>query len=213
MARNLDLEEQEKLDELKAWWNRWGNIILTGATVVLLAIAGYNGWNWYQRSQAAEAAAKYELVQQGAEERDTKKVRDAAGEIIERHGRTLYAPLAAMVSAKVHFEAGDLKTARSQLEWVMANAKDADLQSLARLRLANVLVDEKAYDEALKVIGDKMGKAFMPIADGLRGDILALQGRKGDARAAFKSALDKADAKDSSLRERLQLKLDALGEG
>ena len=34
-----DLQEQEQLDELKAWWGKYGNLILTVATVVLLAFA------------------------------------------------------------------------------------------------------------------------------------------------------------------------------
>lgn len=213
MASNLDLQEQEQIDELKAWWGRWGNLVLTGATLALLLVAAYNGWQWYQRSQADSAAVAYEAVQQGAQEKDRKKVRDAAGEILEKYPRTGYAPLAALVSAKVHFDSGDLKTARAQLQWVVDNAREPELQSIGRLRLANLLADEKAYDDALKVIGEKIEKPFLPLAANLKGDILVLQGKKPDARAAYKDALEKADAKDNTLRDRVQLKLDALGDG
>lgn len=210
----LDLEEQEKIAELKAWWNRWGNLILTALSAVLLVFAAYNGWQWWKRSQNGEAAARYQQVQEGAEAKDTKKVRDATGEILEKYPRSAYAPLAALVSAKVHFDAGDLKTARTQLQWVVDNAKDPELQATARLRLANVLVDDKALDEALKVLDAKIEGAYVPLAANLRGDILLLQGRKADARAAFRTAIEKSDAsRDRMLRDRVQIKLDALGDG
>ena len=213
MASNLDLQEQEQLAEFKAWWNRWSNLILTGATVVLLCIAAWNGWNWYKRSQASEAAAQFAQIQQGLQDKDNKRVRDAAGEILQKYPSSAYAPLAAMISAKVHFDAGDLKTARAQLQWVVDNAKDPELQSIGRLRLANVMIDEKAYDEAVKLVGERMDKPFLPLAASLRGDIFALQGKKPEARSAYREALEKADTKDTTLRDRVQLKLDALGEG
>ena len=47
-----DLQEQESLDELKAWWEKWGNLVLSVITVVCLAFAGYNGMKWWERHQA-----------------------------------------------------------------------------------------------------------------------------------------------------------------
>ena len=212
MATNLDLQEQEQLDEFKSWWQKWGNLILGAVTVVLAAIAAYNGWQWYQRSQTGEAAARFDLVQKGATENDRKKVRDATGEILEKYPRSVYAPIAAFISAKMHFESGDLKTARGQLQWIVDNSREPEMQSMARLRLANVMVDEKAYDDAMKVLSEKVGAPFVAIAALLKGDILALQGKKADARAAYKEADSTADIKDTALRDRVRERLDALGE-
>jgi len=52
-----DLEEQEQIAHLKALWEKYGGFVMTVITIVLLAIAGYRGWGWYQANQAAEAAA------------------------------------------------------------------------------------------------------------------------------------------------------------
>ena len=212
MATNLDLEEQEQLEEFKAWWQKWGNVLLSALTIVLAAFAAYNGWQWYQRSQSGEAAGRFDLVQKGVVENDRKKVRDATGEILEKFPRSTYAPLAAFISAKVHFEAGDLKTARAQLQWIIDNGRDPEMQSMARLRVANVMVDDKAYDDAIKVLSEKIGAPFVPLAALLKGDIYALQGKKADARAAYKDANDKADNKDTTFRDRVRERLDALGE-
>src|SRR5713101_7983620 len=46
-----DLEEQEQLAELKAWWKEHGGTVILGATLALAAFGAWNGWVWYQRSQ------------------------------------------------------------------------------------------------------------------------------------------------------------------
>jgi predicted negative regulator of RcsB-dependent stress response len=208
-----DLEEQEQLAELKAWWKTNGNTVLTAAIVVLLVVAAWNGWTWYQRAQAAQAGALYDTLQKAARANDAKATRDAAGAILENYPRTTYAALAALTSAKVHFQAGDLKTARAQLTWVIEHARSAQVREIARLRLANVLLDDGAPDEALKVLDDKPEPAFEALFAAGRGDILVAQKKPAEARAAYRAALDKAGDKDAALRESLRLKLDALGEG
>jgi predicted negative regulator of RcsB-dependent stress response len=208
-----DLEEQEQLAELKAWWKTNGNTVLGAAIAVLLAVAAWNGWSWYQRAQSAQAGALYDTLQKAARANDLKATRDAAGAILESYPRTTYAPLAALTSAKVHFQAGDLKTARAQLGWVVDHARNAQLRDIARLRLVNVLIDDGAPDEALKVLDAKPDPAFEALFAAARGDVLVLEKKPAEARTAYRSALDKASDKDGTLRESLRLKLDALGEG
>jgi predicted negative regulator of RcsB-dependent stress response len=206
-----DLEEQEQLAALKAWWNDNGNLVMTTVTAVLVVFAAWQGWNYYQRSQASQASGLYEAVQKAAATKDLKLVRESAGAVLEQFPRTTYAAMAALVSAKAHFQGGDLKTARAQLTWVTENAKDEALQDIARLRLASVMLDEKAYDEALKVLEAKHGAAFEAQFLAARGDILVAQGKNVDAAGAYKGALEKVDAKDAGQRAYIQLRLDALG--
>lgn len=208
-----DLEEQEQLAELKAWWKQHGNLVLTAITLALLVVAAWNGWNWYQRWNSGQAAAYYETLQRAARAGDTKAARDAAGAILEKYAGTTYAPLAALVSAKLHFQAGDLKTARAQLQWTVENAKDNEVRSIARLRLASVLMDDNALDEALKILESAPAAGFESLFAAARGDILTAQKKPAEAKAAYKDALERADKKDGAMRESLQLKLDALGEG
>jgi predicted negative regulator of RcsB-dependent stress response len=206
-----DLEEQEQLAALKAWWQEKGNLVLTAVTLVLVVLAAWQGWGYYQRNQAVQASALYDAVQKAARGGDLKQVRESAGAIIEGYPRTAYAAMAALVSAKANYQGGDLKTARAQLAWVAENAKDEGLQDIARLRLASVMLDEKAYDDALKALDAKHGAAFDALFLAARGDVLVAQGKKDEARSAYKAALDKADARDGTLRGSIQLRLDALG--
>ncbi len=206
-----DLEEQEQLAALKAWWKEHGGAIILGATLVLAAIGAWNAWTWYQRSQSAQAAALYDTLQKAARANDLKTTRETAGAILENFPRSAYAALAALVAAKVQFQAGDLKTARAQLQWVVEHARSDEIRSIATLRLASVLLDDNEPDAALKILEAKPHPGFEALYASQRGDIFATQKRRSEARAAYKAALEKAGA--GPLRDALRLKLEALGEG
>ena len=213
---HYDLEEQEQIDTLKTWWKMYGNLVTGVVVAASLAVIGWQGWNWYQRGQAAQASAIYGALEQAVAAQDAQRVKAAAGELAEKFGSTTYAALGAMVAARQSFEAGDLKTARAQLTWAADNAKD-EVKDLARLRLAAVLLDEKAYDEALKQLDTAHAPAFNSRFLELKGDVLLAQGKKPEARAAYKAALDKAPAEaragaPAAGRELLRQKLDSLGE-
>lgn len=218
----FDLEEQEQISELKTWWRMYGNLVTAVLLAVSIGVVGWQGWNWYQRKQGAEASVIYAAVQKGAMERDAKRVREAAGELTEKYPGTAYAAMAALTSARMHFDAGDLKTARAQLQWVAEKARDRDLRDLGRLRLAHVLFDEKALDEALKLLGEEPVPAFAARFGELKGDILAAQGKTAEAKAAYQAALAKQDAaekaagsrggRETQYRDLLQIKLESLGD-
>jgi len=206
-----DLEEQEQLAELKAWWKENGGRLTLAAVLVAAGVAAWNGWGWYQRSQAAHAAVLYDTLQKAARANDVKAIRDTAGSILEDYPRSAYAPLAALVSAKALFQAGDLKTARAQLQWAVDHAKNDEMRSIAALRLASVLLDDKDPEGALKALETKPHPGFEALFAAQRGDILMVQGKRAEARAAFKAALGKAEP--GPLSQAVRLKLEALGEG
>jgi predicted negative regulator of RcsB-dependent stress response len=184
-----DLEEQEQLAALKAWWKEHGNGVSLAAILVAGAIAAWWYWGMYQRSQGAQAAALYETLQKAARSNDVKAVRDTSGSILESYPRSAYAPLAALVSAKALFQAGDLKSARAQLQWAVEHAKSDEVRSIATLRLASVLLDDKDPDAALKALEAKPHPGFEALFAAQRGDVLSMQQKRDEARAAYKAAL------------------------
>lgn len=208
---HYDLEEQEQIATLKTWWNMYGNLVSGVITVFCLVVIGWQGWNWYQRSQSGQASAIYNVLEQAVAVGDAQKVKGAAGELAEKYGRTTYASLGALLAAKQSFEAGDLKTAKAQLGWAADHGKD-EIKDLARLRLAAVQLDEKAYDEALKQLEASHAPTFDARFLELKGDVLAAQGKKPEAQGAYKAALDKAENKPGAGQQLLQQKLDSLGE-
>jgi len=209
----LDLEEQEQVAELKAWWNQYGNLIVSAATAALLVIAGWQGWRWYERSQAGEAAMHYEALAKAAQTGDAKAVRDSAGALVESYPRSLYAAMGALAAARFLYDHNDTKNAKAQLTWASENARSEELRDLARLRLATVLLDEKAYDEALKLLDAKHAPAFDAQYAALRGDVLVAKNQPNDAKAAYRTALDRSDKDqgNAAFRDSVRMRLDALG--
>jgi predicted negative regulator of RcsB-dependent stress response len=208
----LDLEEQEQVAELKAWWKQHGNLVVSTVLAVALAFAAWQGWRWYQASQAGQAAGFYEALAKAAQAGDAKALRDAGGSLIESYPRTLYASMGALAAARFHFDRNDLKAAKTQLQWVLERSRSDDYRDLARLRLGAVLLDEKAYDEALKLLEPKpQSSAYEAQYAALRGDVLVAKNQPAEARAAYQLALDKAAKEQSGFRESVRMRLDALG--
>ena len=207
----LDLEEQEQLASLKGGWKDNGNLVLGLITAIALGFAAYQGWHWYQRSQSLQASTLYESLSKATQANDAKGVRDAAGTLAESYPRTLYASMGALASARFHFDRKDLKTAKAQLQWVIERSTFDDLKDIARLRLAAVLLDEKAYDEALQQVGAKHGEPFTAQFAAMKGDILVAKAQTEEAKTAYRLALEKADKGNEAFRAGIQLRLDALG--
>lgn len=204
-----DLEEQEQLDELKAWWNRNGNFVTWGLIALLAAYAAFQGWNYYQRNQALKASVQYETLGQMSP-KDIKDIRTVSGQIIDHYASTPYAGRAALIAAKANYANKDAKSAKAQLEWASQNAQEEGVRAIALLQLASIQLDEKQYDAALKTLEGKHPAAFDGLFADLKGDILAAQGKKADAKVAYQEALLKLEAK-GRLHGYTQNKLDALG--
>ena len=205
-----DLDEQERLDELKAWWKRWGNLVMIGLAVAIAAAAGWRYWQNRAVTQSLEAATVYEKLTQSLAANDVKGAREAGAMLIDQYKGTAYAPRAALLLAKLNVGTKELKSAQTQLEWAAANSKEPAVKDLARLRLAGVLLDQKQYDAALKTLSVTHSDAFAPRFDDLKGDVLLAQGKPDEARAAYQAAFGKI-AEDNPYRNIVELKLDALG--
>lgn len=206
-----DLEEQEQLATLKAWWAQYGRLVIVAVVGSLLAVGGVRGWNYYRTSQATAAVVLFEQMQAAERASDHKKVIAIAAQIIDNYGSTAYASPAALSSAKSAFDTGDMAVAKTRLQWVMDKAGDDETRDLARLRLARVLFDEKKLTEALSLLEHKPVDSFNGLYAGLKGDVLNALGKRQEARSAYQLALDKSDPA-SPLRQIIQLKMDALGE-
>lgn len=205
-----DLEEQEKLDDLKAWWNQWGNLVSGVVIAVAIGVFAVQGWRWWQGNQAEQASVLFTAVNAAAKSNDVEKAKEAAGQLAAKFGGTGYAPRAALLVAKLMFDAGDTAGATAQLQFVLERANEDELKQIARVRLAEIQLDTKQYDNALRTLDAKRDEPFAGVYEDLRGDVLVAAGRTSEARTAYQTALTKLDAK-GQYYSFVQAKLDAIG--
>lgn len=210
MATSLDLQEQEQVDALKAFWQRYGNLITWVLVVVLGAFAAWNGWQLYQRKQAEQAGAMFDELDRAAAASEVDKVARVFGDLKERYPRTIFAQQAGLVAAKAQLDKGKLDDAQATLAWVAEKGSHEELSALARLRLAGLLMDAKKYDEALAQLDASKLGAFAALGADRRGDVLAVQGRKADAVTAYQAAW-KELPESLDYRRLVEAKLTALG--
>ncbi|EHR71775.1 hypothetical protein BurJ1DRAFT_2954 [Burkholderiales bacterium JOSHI_001] len=210
MATQLDLQEQEQLDEIKAFWNQYGNLVTWTLTIALLAYAGWAGWNWWQRDQAVKAGAMFEELDRAATAGDADKTARVFNDLKDRYARTAYAQQGGMLAAKLQFDKGQVDPARASLTWVADNAVEDEYRQLAQLRLAGIDLEAKKYDEALKRLGAVTLPAFAHLAADRRGDVLAAQGKRDEAKAAYQQAWKAMDDRND-YRHLVEAKLTALG--
>jgi predicted negative regulator of RcsB-dependent stress response len=210
MATHLDLEEQEQLDAVKHFWKRYGNLITWLLIAVLGAYAAWNGWNWWQRDQATKAGAMFDELDRAAQTGDADKASRVFGDLKERYPGTAFAQQGGLLTAKVQAENGKADAAQSTLAWVEANATEFEYQTIARLRLAGLLLDGKKYDDALKQLDAATAGGFEALVADRRGDVLFAQGKPEDAKAAYNKAWKAMDPK-IEYRRLIEAKLTALG--
>lgn len=210
MATHFDLEEQEQLDQLRHFWKSYGNLITWVLIVVFGALAAWNGYQYWQRRQATQAAALYDEVERAAHAGDLARLERSLSDMKDRFGSTVHGQQAALLAARVFHEKDKADSAKAALRWLAEQASDDGYRSLARLRLAALLVQDKAYDEALKSLSSEFPAQFAALAADRRGDVLALQGKKAEAVAEYRKAYGGLDAQ-ADYRRLVEVKLNALG--
>ncbi len=210
MANHFDLEEQEQLDQIKHFWNTWGTLISGVLIVVFGAIAAWNGYQYWQNRQASQAAALSDAMDSAVASADPARIEQVFGDLKSRYAGTAQTGQAGLLAAKALFDAGKLDAAKSVLQWLVQNASDDGYKALARLRLAGVLIDEKAYDEAMKQLSGSVPAGFEAAFADRKGDVLALQGKKAEAVAEYQAAYKGFDER-VDYRRLVEVKLNALG--
>ncbi|MEP7281349.1 MAG: tetratricopeptide repeat protein [Rubrivivax sp.] len=210
MATQLDLQEQEQLDALKAFWKQYGNLITTLLVLLLAVYAGFNGWKWYEREQGRKAGAMYDELDRSAQAGDAERSTRVFADLKDRFGGTTYAAQGGLLTARVQFDKGQTEAARGTLGWVAEHAGDEGLRNIARLRLAGLLLDADQADAALKQLDGTTGADFVGLVADRRGDVLAKQGKPAEARAAYEAAYKAFDTR-VDYRRLVEAKLTALG--
>lgn len=210
MATHLDLEEQEQLDQLKHFWNTWGTLISSMLILAAGSLAAWNGYQYWKNRQAVHAAVLFDAVDVAARAGDSARMERAFSDLKGKYPGTAQTAQAGLTLAKVLLDSANPDGAKDALNWVVEKSSDSGLQALAKLRLASVLMDQKNYDEAFKLVFSASSPEFEAVYADRRGDILVLQDKRAEAIAEYTSAY-KTFEEGIEYRRLVEVKLNALG--
>lgn len=210
MAKHLDLEEQEQLDQIKHFWAQYGNLITWVLIAVFGSMAAWNGWQYWERNQAVKSAALYDEIERAADAKNLDSLERALADMQGRFSGTTFADQGALLAAKTLYEAGKTEAARAALSWVNSKSSDDAYQTIARLRLAALDMEAQAYDQALKILDAPAPKVFEALLADRKGDVLMAQGKAEEAKAQYQSAW-KAFGERAEYRRLVEVKLASLG--
>jgi predicted negative regulator of RcsB-dependent stress response len=185
---NFDLQEQEQLSELKLFWQQYGKWIGAAVAGLLIVLVGWQVWSGHTRSQQEEANALYGKLIDAATKGKQDEVKKYAGDIQSAFPGTEQAALAALMGASAALQQKDDATAKSLLNSVLEFGDDPGLSDIATLRLAGILLDEKAFDAAAKLLERESTPEFSARFADLKGDVLAASGKPDQAREAWQKA-------------------------
>lgn len=203
--------DQEQVERLKAWFKDYGGALLIGVALGLVLLFGNKYWRQYQEEQRVAASELYTQMLQQVQESKTDAARVLGKKLTDEYKRTPYAGMAALMLARLSFEANDRVGARQQLEWAMDHAVDPAVEHAARLRLGRLHIANKEYDAAL-TLAQKSAPGFEADYLEIKGDAYAGMGRIDEARAAYREAL-KTLTPEVPARRLIEMKLDDLGGG
>ena len=210
MAKHLDLEEQEQLAEFKHFWSQYGNLITWTLIAIFGSVAAWNGYQYWQGKQSGQAAVMFEEVERAVQSGDAARIDRSLADMKERFGKTVYAAQAGLLVAKTHYDKGNVPASKAALESVVKSAPDEALASIAKLRLAGLLMETRAYDEALAALSGSFSSDFAALASDRRGDIFLAQGKKTEAKSEYEKAFKSLDER-AEYRRLVEVKLNALG--
>jgi predicted negative regulator of RcsB-dependent stress response len=210
MANHLNLEEQEQLDELKHFWKKYGSILTWVLIAGLSTFAAWNGFQQWERSQAQQAASMYDEVERVVATGDVAMAERAFNDMKDRFSGTTYAQQAGLLFAKLTYEKNKVDISKAALTWVVEKSPDQGYAAIGKLRLAGILMDEKSFDAALKLLDATPPSEFIAMFADRKADIYAVQGKSIEARSEYLKAHAALDER-SEYRRLVEIKLNAVG--
>lgn len=212
---SIYMTEVEQIELIKKWWKQYQQIILTSISVILLIISGARYWQWHHHKRVEDASNAYEHLMVAFSSQDTESIQAYAQQLVSRYSGTVYADTARLIQAKLAVSAGNYAEAKQALQAVTTHSKLEILVDVAHLRMARILIYEKAYDAALAELDQVKNSNYLSLRSELRGDIYYAQGHYQKAQQAYqiaKSEVEKSGMSNLFLEMKQQNVLVALHE-
>lgn len=198
--------EEQQVEAIKRFWDQYGKAILGGVVLGLAVLYGFRFYQGQQRANAEQASVQFsQLIEKRSDNASEDWLAQAQG-YIDGSSKDAYAVMAALLAAKDAVTLKQYDKAETQLNWVLAQAKEPAVLALTQLRLARLQREQGKLDAALTTLSSVVPQGFVAMQAELKGDVLVQAERLAEAKAAYQLALENA-GQNTQL---LQVKLDDL---
>ncbi len=184
--------EEEQLEQLKKWWENNHSSLLAGIVGAVVVISAVHFWQRHQLDQRTQASQMYQELLDNAAKNNTDSVEKIGEKLSTDFASSAYANYAALQLAKVKVQKGDVEAAKAILQKEIKNADSPELQHVARLRLIQLMLASKQYEQGLQLIAEvdpTAREGFAASYDELQGDLYVAMDRVDEARNAYQSAI------------------------
>ena len=207
-----EVDEEVRREQIKKLWERYGNLVVAFALLIVVAVAGWRFYQYWQDKQAAETGAKFTaaavLAEQGKHEEAEKAFARVAAD-----GGAGYRVLARLREA-AELAARDPKAAVAAYDDIAANSSSRQpLKDFAAIRAAMLLLDSAPLAEMTRRL-EPIAAAGAPFRHSAR-ELLAFAAWKGGDTAAMRKWTTQIRGDQETppqLRQRVEMLLSLAGD-
>jgi len=200
-----EVDEEVRREQIKKLWERYGNLVVALAVLIVAGVAGWRGYDYWQNKRAAETGAQFTaaalLAEQGKHEEAEKAFAKVAAE-----GSAGYRVLARLREA-AELAARDPKAAVAAYDDIAASASTGQpLKDFAAVRAAMLLVDSAPLAEINRRL-EPISAAGAPFRHSARELLAFASWKAGDLVAVRKWSKLVGDDQETppALRQRVQI--------
>jgi predicted negative regulator of RcsB-dependent stress response len=202
-----DLSEKEQIEVFRSWWRENGRYVISGIVIGVGLLFGWNYWNKQQGTARVEASGLYETLLAEVSDSDVSAAEGAAQRLYDEFDSTAYALQARLAMARLYMDAGRDEDAAGELRQLLEAGRDPEIEMVARLRLAKILLYQDKPDEVVPLLEGHRDTAFAARYSEALGDAYVAQDRVADAAEAYTAALADNPNTPTVDRTLIQMKL------
>jgi len=185
-----EVDEELRRDRMRKLWRQTGPWIIGGAVAVVLGVAGYEGWTWWQKTQAAKSSDQFYAATKIADGTDLAAAKKALDEVIAQ-GSGGYPMLAQFREAALLSQNGKIDDAVAAYDSLSTSLNDTHLRELALILAGNLLIDKGDVAAVEQRVGGLITPAS-PMRNAAR-EVMGLvqykAGKLDDAMKSFQAIL------------------------
>jgi hypothetical protein len=141
-----EVDEEVRRERLEKLWQRYGNLVIAGCILVVVAVGAWRGYEWWQDKKSAESGAAFEAAVTLAEAGKHQEA-EAAFAKLAADGSAGYRPLARLREAAELAHTDKAAAVKAYDEIAADKSAGQVIDELAALRAGFLLVDTAPYSE------------------------------------------------------------------